>query len=122
MDSPGSGPATRNNNGIDNAMAVHQQPPPPSHYVDLPELAETFADSIHAMVWDGHTLRIEFCVTRFPEPASATPMEARRYPACRLVLTSAATTDLFDRLQQTMAALAKAGFLSQQKTQPPGSA
>jgi hypothetical protein len=105
-----------------NAMAVHQQPPPPSHYVDLPELAETFADSVHAMVWDGHTLRVELCVTRFPEPASGTQMEARRYPACRLVLTSAATIDLFDRLQQTMAALAKAGLLSQQKAPPPGPA
>jgi hypothetical protein len=105
-------------------MAVHQQPPPPSRYVDLPELAETFADSIHAMVWDGHTLRVEFCVTRFPEPepASATPMEAKRYPTCRLVLTSAATIDLFNRLQQTMTALAQAGVVSQQKTQPPGSA
>jgi hypothetical protein len=102
-------------------MAVHQQPPPPSRYVDLPELAETFADSIHAMVWDGHTLRVEFCVTRFPETASATPMEARRYPACRLVLTAAAAIDLFNRLQQTMTALAQAG-VAQQKTQPPASA
>lgn len=103
-------------------MAVHQQPAPPSPYVGLPELAETFADSVHAMVWRGQTLRVEFRVTRFPEPASATPMEAKRYPACRLVLTSAAAIDLFNRLQQTMTALAQAGVVSQQKTQPPGSA
>jgi len=66
-------------------MAVHQQQSPSSLYVDLPELAETFADSIHTMIWDGQTLRVEFCVTRFPEPASSTPMEAKRYPACRMV-------------------------------------
>lgn len=103
-------------------MAVHQQQPPPSRYVDLPDLAETFADSIHAMVWDGQTLRVEFCATRFPDTAATPPLEAKRYPACRLVLTSAAAVDLFNRLQQTMTALAQAGVVSQQKTQPLGSA
>ena len=103
-------------------MAVQQQQPPPSRYVDLPDLAETFADSVHSMVWDGQTLRVEFCTTRFPEPASATPMEAKRYPACRLVLTSTAAVDLFNRLQQTMAALKQAGVVSLQKTPPSGSA
>jgi hypothetical protein len=103
-------------------MTIQQQQPPPSRYVDLPDLAETFADSIHAMVWDGQMLRVEFCVTRFPEPESATPIEAKRYPACRLVLTSAATVDLFNRLQQTMAALKQAGTVSQQGVLSPRSA
>jgi hypothetical protein len=90
-------------------MTVQQQKQPlTSRYVDLPDLAETFADSIHMMVWDGQMLRVEFCVTRFPESASAAP-ETKRHPACRLVLTSAATVDLFNRLQQTMAALKQAG-------------
>lgn len=103
-------------------MAVHQQQSRSSLYVDLPELTETFADSIHTMIWDGQTLRVEFCVTRFPEPASSTTMEAKRYPACRMVLTSTAAVDLFNRLQQTMAALKQAGVVSQQKSTSPGSA
>jgi hypothetical protein len=72
-------------------------------YVDLPDLRETFADSIHTMVWDGQALRVEFCVARFADPAAQA--EAQRYPACRLVLSAAAAADLANRLQQTMAAL-----------------
>jgi hypothetical protein len=47
-------------------------------------------------------------------------LEAKRYPACRLVLTSAAAIDLFNRLQQTMTAPGQTGGVSQQKTQATG--
>jgi hypothetical protein len=100
-------------------MAVQQQQLPTIRYVDLPELSETFADSVHTMVWDGQTLRVEFCVTRFPEQAASTTKEAQRLPACRLVMTSAAAVDLFNRLQQTMNALAQAGVVTQQKPATP---
>jgi hypothetical protein len=108
-------------------MAVQQQQLPTVRYVDLPDLSEIFADSIHTVVWDGQTLRVEFCITRFPDQATtATTKEAQRYPACRLVMTSALAVDLFNRLQQTMNALAQAGVVTQQKppapTAPAGSA
>ena len=97
-------------------MAADPQQPPTSRFVDLPDLAETFADSIHTMVWDGQTLRIEFTVTRFAD--SADVAKTRRHPACRLVLTSSATVELFNRLQQTMAALKQAGAVSQRESRP----
>jgi hypothetical protein len=97
-------------------MAAQQQQSRPARYVDLPDLPETFADSLHTMVWDGQTLRIEFCVTRFPEAAAGT--EAKRYPACRLVLSAALATDLFNRLSQTMSALSQAGIVSQRNAEP----
>ena len=100
-------------------MAIQQQASLPTRHVDLPELGETFANSIHAMVWDGQTLRIEFCVTRYPETPNAAGGEAKRYPACRLVLTPAAVTDLFNRVQQTIGALTKAGVVSQQPPSAP---
>jgi hypothetical protein len=100
-------------------MAVQQQQLPAARYVDLPELPETFADSIHTMVWDGQTLRVEFCVTRFPDQGPAAGKEAQRVPACRLVMTSALAVDLFNRLQQTMNALAQAGVVTQQKPSAP---
>ena len=103
-------------------MAVQQQQLPTVRYADLPELAETFADSIHTMVWDGQTLRVEFCVTRFPEQTGSTAKEAQRFPACRLVMTSAVAVDLFNRLQQTMNALAQAGVVTQNKASPPATA
>ena len=98
-------------------MATQQQQLPRARYIDNPQPAETFADSIHTMLWEGNTLRIEFCVTRFPAAASAAETAPERHPACRLVLTAAAATDLFNQLQQTMNALAKAGVVSTQKPQ-----
>jgi hypothetical protein len=97
-------------------MAIQQQPLASARFVDLPNLSETFADSIHTMVWDGQTVRVEFCVTRFPDQAASSNNEAQRYPVSRLVMTSALAVDLFNRLQQTMAALAQAGVV--QKTPP----
>ena len=37
-------------------------------FVDLPDVAETFADSVHSSIFDGQNLRIVFCVSRFEEP------------------------------------------------------
>jgi hypothetical protein len=93
-------------------MTVVQQQAPKASHVDRPELAETFADSIHNMVWDGQTLRIEFCVTRYPDGPASPGAEARRFPAARLVLTAPVATDLFNRLQQMIQALAKAAAVA----------
>jgi hypothetical protein len=83
--------------------------------VDRPDLCETFVDSVQSLVWDGQTVRVELCVTRYPEVPSGG--EAHRYPAARLVMTVSALSDLFNRLQQTMLVLAKAGLIA--KAQPP---
>jgi len=99
-------------------MALHQQPSPQTRFVDLPDLPETFADSIRTMTWDGLTVRIEFCVTRYPDSGSSTDTRARRYPVCRMVLTPAAAADLSNRLQQTMAALMRAGIVTQKPVGP----
>jgi hypothetical protein len=40
---------------------------PKIDYVDLPELVETFSDSIHSIFFDGQSLRINFAVTRMGE-------------------------------------------------------
>jgi hypothetical protein len=97
-------------------MAVQQQQSPPVRYMELTDLRETFADSLHTMVWDGQTLRIEFCVTRYPDGASGG--EAKRYPACRLVLTAPVAADLFNRLNQTMATLSQVGVVTPRKAEP----
>jgi hypothetical protein len=61
------------------------------------------------MVWEGKTLRIEFCVTRFPDTALKAEKQPEQHPACRLVLAGPVAAALFNRLQETMNALAKAG-------------
>ncbi len=78
-------------------------------YVDRADVAETFADSVSGLVFDGQTLRIEFAVTRLDEVKAGTPITGRRYPACRLVLPPAAAVDLINRMQQIGVALTQAG-------------
>jgi hypothetical protein len=79
-------------------------------YVDRPDVAETFVDSVSGLVFDGQTLRIEFAVTRLDEVKPNTPITGRRYPACRLVLPPAAAVDLINRMQQIGTALTQAGL------------
>jgi hypothetical protein len=78
-------------------------------YIDRPDIAETFADSVSGLVFDGQSLRVEFAVTRLDEVKPNSPITGRRYPACRLVLPPAAAVDLINRMQQIGAALTQAG-------------
>jgi hypothetical protein len=80
-------------------------------YLDQADMAETFADSITGLIFDGQTLRIEFGVTRFDEVKSNTQITGRRYPACRLVLPPAAAVELINRMQQIANALTQAGVV-----------
>jgi len=99
-------------------MAEEKRREPNFRYEDVPELAETFADAIGQWHFDGSTLRVEFLVSRFDDPAEkgATP-SGRRRPVTRLVLTAAAAIDMINRCRQMTAALEKAGVL--QKTDKP---
>src|SRR4051794_18123887 len=80
-------------------------------YVDRPDCAETFADSINNMYFDGQSLRIEFGITRLDEMKPNTPVTGRRYPAQRIVLTPGAAVELINRMQQVGVALTQAGVL-----------
>ena len=80
-------------------------------YVDRLDIAETFADSIASLVFDGQTLRIEFAVTRVDDVKPGAPITGRRYPACRVVLAPTAAVDLINRMQQIGAALTQAGVV-----------
>jgi hypothetical protein len=88
-------------------------------YVDQPDLAETFADSIGHLSFDGQSLRIDFTVTRMDETKQGAPLTGRRYPTCRLVLPPAAAVDLINRMQQVAHALTQAGVLRQNPPQSP---
>lgn len=79
-------------------------------YVDRPELAETFADSINRVLFDGQNLRIEFGVTRLDEFQPNEQVTGRRYPASRVVLTTPAAIELINRIQQIASALTEAGI------------
>ena len=81
-------------------------------YQDVPELAETFAESVGHWHFDGNTLRMEFLVNRMGErKSSSDPRTVRQVPACRLVLTAAGTIELLNQCQRITAALQKAGLV-----------
>ena len=88
-----------------------ERQPAQIRYLDNADMAETFADSITGLIFDGQTLRIEFGVTRFDEVKPNTQVTGRRYPACRLVLPPAAAVELINRMQQIAAALTQAGVV-----------
>jgi hypothetical protein len=85
--------------------------------VDRPECQEIFADSVSGLYFDGQTLRLEMSVTRFDEVKPNTPISARRYPACRLVLSPAAALELINRTQQIGAALKQANTAQTKTTE-----
>jgi hypothetical protein len=79
--------------------------------LDRPEFAETFADSITGVVFDGQTLRIELSVSRMDEAKPGAPLTGYRTPVCRLVVPPSTALDLAQKMQQVTAALAKAGYV-----------
>jgi len=80
-------------------------------FVDLPQLSETFADSVQSLFFDGQNLRIVFCASRLEEPKGGGRPNGKRYPTCRLVLSAQGTLDLINRIQKISAALAKEGVI-----------
>jgi hypothetical protein len=93
------------------ALKVDPKTPrkPKLRYQDLPEIGETFADSIRSCVFDGQLVRIEFTVARFDDPGALGILKGRQVPVCRLVLNRAALADLINRVGQLGAALKKTG-------------
>jgi len=51
-------------------------------YVDRADMAETFADSINGLVFDGQTLRIEFGVTRLDDVKANAPRTILHAGSC----------------------------------------
>jgi hypothetical protein len=90
---------------------TQQAQQPHFEYVDRPDVNEVFADFVQRIQFDGQTMRFEFSVSRLDDhkpPAQAT---GKRYPACRLVLSTSAAVDLMNKMQQITAGLIKAGIL-----------
>ncbi len=58
------------------AVANAQRQVATIRYIDRPDVEETFADAVSALVFDGQSLRIEFAVTRLDEIKHNSPMTA----------------------------------------------
>lgn len=86
-------------------------------FVDLPQLAETFSDSVQSLLFDGQNLRIVFCASRVEEQKGGGRPQGKRYPTCRLVLSAQGTLDLINRIQKISAAMVREGVI---KAKPAG--
>jgi hypothetical protein len=86
---------------------------PKFRYQDMPNLGETFTDSIGSWSFDGSTLRMEFLVSRLDALKPGDPATGRAVPVCRLVLTTAAAVELIRASGQITSALVQAGVLRQ---------
>jgi hypothetical protein len=83
---------------------------PKIEYVDVPSVAETYADSIQGLIFDGQSVRLELCVTRMDEPKNgADELTGKRRTACRVVLPMSTALDLSSKLGRMMTTLAKRG-------------
>jgi hypothetical protein len=85
---------------------------PAPRYVDRPELSETFADSVHRVLFDGSTARIEFVVTRWDEVGTSPLRKATLIPTCRLVLPAAGLLELINKIEGMRDALAAQGLIA----------
>lgn len=66
---------------------------------DLPDVEETFGDSIRGVWFDGSTWRIQVDVVRLDDAGVAGgTLATTQYPACRLVLSATAGIALLDKL------------------------
>jgi hypothetical protein len=86
---------------------------PKLRYQDIPDLPETFADSIGQWIFDGQMLRIEFTVTRLDAGGASQPRTGRRLPTARMVLTPSCAVELIRQCQQLLAGLEKAAAMQQ---------
>jgi len=92
---------------------------PRIQYVDVPSIAETYADSVNRMMFDGQSVRLEFCVTRMEEPQKGdTELTGTRQTACRVVLPLGTALELSGKLSRMLTALAKRGAETRAKQAP----
>jgi hypothetical protein len=85
-------------------------------YIDLPEISETFADSIGPISINGEATRIELQITRLDEPKPDKQPSARKHPACRLVMPTSVCLELYNQLHGMITHLEKQGVF---KRNPP---
>lgn len=81
------------------------------HKEEHHEVHEIFADALGQTLFDGGTMRIEFCAVRMNETESAEKPTGARHVVCRMVLSPAAAVALLDACTNLSGALNKTGVL-----------
>jgi len=74
-------------------------------YVDLPEVSEAYVDSFGMVICNGELARVELCVTRMDHTEESSAATFKRYPRCRLVMTTNTLIEFAAQLSQLAAQL-----------------
>ena len=88
--------------------------------IDPSNVREVFSDSLGQALFDGQTLRLEFCVVRFDSvEASATAQKkptGKRHVVARLVLDTEGAVELVNQCMKFVAVMEQRGLI---KRNPP---
>ncbi len=93
-------------------------PPEQIQEIDVPELRETFCDSLGISTFDEMTTRITFYIQRVQPPKPPKPPFAKKYPVCRMILTIQATVELANQLNQLIQVLGQQGLVKIEAGKP----
>ena len=99
---------------------LQQSPAVNLTYVDHPEIAETFIDSLEKVWVDGPVVRIEFVVKRLDPPVPGQPPTGTKHTACRLALPITALPALAGQLGSVMQTLVQEGVMKPMAPTPAG--
>ena len=88
-------------------------------YIDIPDLSETFVDSLGMFTYENRLARLDFRVTRLDAPKPPKPPTGKQYPACRMVMTTEVIVDLCNQLNQIMGVLVQEGIIKQEEIPKP---
>ena len=81
-------------------------------YIDRPDLAETYIDSIGTTLFDGNNLRMEMCITRLDRPTPPDTPTGRRFPVHRVIMPADCMVDLYNQLGRFMKMMEERGMVS----------
>jgi hypothetical protein len=97
-----------------NSEEIKQNAP----YVDLPNVNETFADSLVHMIFDGQNLRLDLGVMRWEPGKPPAPPTGMRYTAARLVMTPALVIETYNQLGKVVEMLVQRGMAQKAANAP----
>jgi hypothetical protein len=83
-------------------------------FVDRPDLAETFADSVEHMSFKNGILRFDLCSVRLGAVNPPANPNGKQYPVARIVMPLDAAVALFNNLNHMFGALEKSGLIKRE--------
>ncbi|HTV89201.1 MAG TPA: hypothetical protein VME41_09305 [Stellaceae bacterium] len=87
-------------------------------YVDRPEIADTFVDSLRRATFDGVNVRIEFTVNRLDDPQPPSRPTGRALTACRVIIPLTGFLAMTKQLDALVNTLRGQGVLRHMQSPP----